>query len=163
PLEGADQPPDVRFVAGLVTAKLMRVEEDTLGRLSRCRAHERRSVRRVRHLRHDGRMAGDPARVDRKVRSLAKTWNALGARDPLWAVLTDPSKRDRRWDPADFFANGEAEIAAVESELQALDLFPGRHLAVDFGCGVGRLRRALAARFESVIGLGVAAWMITEA
>ena len=108
-------------------------------------------------------MAGDPARVDRKVRSLAKTWNALGARDPLWAVLTDPSKRGRRWDPADFFANGEAEIAAVESELQALDLFPGRHLAVDFGCGVGRLSRALASRFEGVIGLDIAASMITEA
>jgi ubiquinone/menaquinone biosynthesis C-methylase UbiE len=38
-----------------------------------------------------------------------------------------------------------------------------RARALDFGCGVGRLTRALAAHFERVIGIDVAASMIRQA
>jgi SAM-dependent methyltransferase len=97
------------------------------------------------------------------LRAVRRTWQQLGEDDPLWAVLTDPTKRHRRWDPADFFATGEREIADVETKLQTLGIAPARHLALDFGCGVGRLTRALATRYERVIGIDVAASMIAEA
>jgi SAM-dependent methyltransferase len=103
------------------------------------------------------------SRTDDKLRRLSRTWDSFGREDPLWAVLTEPSKRGRKWDPREFFATGEAEIAEVESMLRGLQLEPRRNLAVDFGCGAGRVTRALASRFDHVVGVDVAGSMIAEA
>ncbi len=40
---------------------------------------------------------------------------------------------------------------------------PTRNVALDFGCGVGRLSRALATRYASVIGVDIASTMIARA
>jgi len=87
-------------------------------------------------------------------------WEALGRTDPYWAVLSHPAKKGGRWDRAEFFATGEAEIAAV---MARLDARPQLGTALDFGCGVGRLCRALASRFERVVGVDVSAAMLDEA
>ena len=87
-------------------------------------------------------------------------WNHHANRDPLWAVLSDSSKTDRRWDLASFMQTGEREISLLFHELDALNLAVLRHAAVDFGCGVGRLTQALARRFGSVLGLDVSPEMI---
>lgn len=96
---------------------------------------------------------------------LARTsWERLARRDPLWAVLTDPSKRDGRWDRDEFFATGEREIAGIETHLQSQGIqLADRALALDFGCGVGRLTRALARRFDEVHGVDVSPTMIRRA
>jgi hypothetical protein len=53
------------------------------------------------------------------------------------------------------FASGEREVAALLAGLQSEALLPaGQRAALDFGCGVGRLTRALASRFDSVAGVG---------
>jgi hypothetical protein len=38
-------------------------------------------------------------------------WDRLGRSDPLWAVLTETSRRGGGWTPEEFFATGERDIA----------------------------------------------------
>ena len=92
-----------------------------------------------------------------------RAWEAFGRTDPLWAVLSDSSKRGGKWDVDEFFATGAREIAGVIDRLTGLGLQPPRRLAVDFGCGVGRLTRALAAEFDQVIGVDLSEAMVAEA
>lgn len=94
---------------------------------------------------------------------LRRVWEALGRDDPLWAVLSDADKRGRRWNPEEFLATGRAEIDAHMQMLSARQLPAGRALALDFGCGAGRLSRALAAHFDRVVGIDVSASMIEAA
>jgi hypothetical protein len=78
----------------------------------------------------------------------------------MWAVLSDPSRRGRRWNLDEFFETGRREISLLMFQLGSLGLSPRRDRAVDFGCGVGRLTQALAAEFRHVIGIDVAPTMI---
>ena len=100
---------------------------------------------------------------DAQLEKLRKVWGALGHDDPLWAVLSKSDKRGGRWQPEEFLATGRVEI---DNQLAALALvgYPLRHdFAIDFGCGAGRLSRALAAHFGQVIGIDVSASMIKVA
>ena len=84
-----------------------------------------------------------------------KQWTTLGKVDPLWAILSRPGKKGGGWEQSAFFETGAAEIGAVLSTAKAL--WPLRFgMAIDFGCGVGRLSQALAAHFQRVIGVDVA-------
>ena len=94
---------------------------------------------------------------------LRRVWQTLGREDPLWAVLSQADKRGGRWDTREFFETGRLEIE-LQMHLLALRGLPaGRALALDFGCGAGRLSRALAGKFERVVGLDVSASMIETA
>jgi SAM-dependent methyltransferase len=92
-----------------------------------------------------------------------RDWERLAEADPLWAVLTQPGKRGGRWDPDEFLATGETEIAAVLATADRLRLPAARRRALDFGCGAGRLTRALARRFDVVVGVDISAAMIETA
>ncbi|MGH7750003.1 MAG: methyltransferase domain-containing protein, partial [Candidatus Dormibacteria bacterium] len=100
---------------------------------------------------------------ENEFRHLQQTWDTLGAEDPLWAVLSAPGTRGNRWNPEEFFATGRAEIAGLFDDLAArgVAVKPGR--ALDFGCGVGRLTQALAARFDRVDGVDIAPTMVAAA
>ncbi|HWN23406.1 MAG TPA: class I SAM-dependent methyltransferase [Gaiellaceae bacterium] len=89
-------------------------------------------------------------------------WERLAEVDAMWAVLTAPDQRGGGWDADAFFATGAAEIEQVLSSVNDLrPLAYGR--ALDFGCGVGRLTRALAARFETAVGVDISAGMVETA
>ena len=90
-------------------------------------------------------------------------WERLAEVDALWAVLTDPGRKGGRWGIEEFFATGEAEIAHVLDVAERLSRPAQRERALDFGCGVGRLTRALAGRFERAIGLDISAGMVEQA
>ena len=92
-----------------------------------------------------------------------RVYERLGEDDPLWAVLTEDSRRGGGWDPEEFFATGREEIAGVFDELERLDALPKAGAALDFGCGVGRLSQALAERFQSVVGLDISSTMVRAA
>lgn len=81
----------------------------------------------------------------------------------MWAVLTDPARRRGRWDPAEFYATGEVEIAALMKRAQGLGLPQKRDLALDFGCGVGRMAQPLACHFQNYIGVDISEPMIARA
>jgi SAM-dependent methyltransferase len=90
-------------------------------------------------------------------------WEELAAVDPLWAILSDPQRRYGRWELAEFFATGDTEIAEVLRVAQSLGVPNARGRALDFGCGVGRLTRALSARFACCWGIDIAEGMIERA
>src|SRR5213075_50537 len=88
----------------------------------------------------------------------ADDWNALGEQEPFFSVLTEDRFLCERMSEADreaFFATGEADIAQI---FELIDFAPKS--ALDFGCGVGRLTRALAKRVEHVIGVDAAESML---
>ncbi|MGH9365264.1 MAG: methyltransferase domain-containing protein [Thermoanaerobaculia bacterium] len=91
---------------------------------------------------------------------LQKNWEEFARIDPLWAVLTDPSKKNNRWDPQEFFATGEDEIACLMDHVATLPLSLRRGRALDFGCGIGRLTLALCRHFEQCAGVDIAPSMI---
>ncbi|MEP6483822.1 MAG: class I SAM-dependent methyltransferase [Rudaea sp.] len=101
--------------------------------------------------------------MSRDLERLRATWRVLGAEDPLWAILSRPDKRGGRWDIDEFFKSGDVEIGAIAGYCAQLQRPSGRHVAVDFGCGVGRLTRALSARYEKVIGVDISPSMIERA
>jgi len=97
------------------------------------------------------------------IEQLQKEWTALGAEDPLWAVLSLPEKRGGKWDLEEFFQLGRNDIADLMRRMEAVGLRPDRGRALDFGCGVGRLAQALAAEFRKVDGVDVSSTMVEHA
>jgi SAM-dependent methyltransferase len=99
----------------------------------------------------------------KELERLRATWRALGEDDPLWAILSRPDKRGGQWNAEEFFAAGEAEITGLEQYCAHFSLPRARRLALDFGCGVGRLTRALATRYAEVVGVDISSSMIEQA
>jgi SAM-dependent methyltransferase len=94
---------------------------------------------------------------------LKNNWNRLGKKDPLWAVLSDPSKKNGRWDPEAFFATGSEEVTRVFSILDRLQRPEKYERVLDFGCGVGRLARHFLNRFSGYSGVDISLSMIRRA
>jgi SAM-dependent methyltransferase len=92
-----------------------------------------------------------------------REWADLAAEDLYWSILSDPEKRFGGWSRDEFLATGRVEIEQLLEVAAGLGL-PERHeRALDFGCGAGRLTRALAERFAEVVGVDIAAGMLEEA
>ncbi|HMA35941.1 MAG TPA: class I SAM-dependent methyltransferase [Chloroflexia bacterium] len=87
-------------------------------------------------------------------------WEAMAALDPLWAILSRPAQRYGHWALDSFLATGEAEIAEVLRIGRGLGYPQAWGRALDFGCGVGRVTRALAPRFQECVGVDISAQMI---
>jgi SAM-dependent methyltransferase len=87
-----------------------------------------------------------------------REWDSLARLDPLWAICSRDDARNGQWDLDAFFESGEDEIAAVFSHREAR---PARfETALDFGCGAGRIVRALSTRYERCCGVDSSAEMI---
>jgi SAM-dependent methyltransferase len=98
-----------------------------------------------------------------KLERLSEDWNELAEEDALWAVLAEPGKQGGRWDVEEFLATGEREVAGVLATAEQLGLPRERARALDFGCGVGRLTRALSAHFAECIGVDISSEMVERA
>lgn len=94
------------------------------------------------------------------LRNLQKNWDLFAERDPLFAVVSWPHKRGRRWDERDFFRNGRDEVRAVMADLSRWGHPKRRGAVLDFGCGVGRLTRAFSTRFVRAVGVDVSPRML---
>jgi len=92
-----------------------------------------------------------------------RDWQDLATLDPLWAILSEPDKQHSGWEGDAFFATGRDEVSEilgwVACRVEALHF----GTALDFGCGVGRLTRALAERFEGALGLDISSAMVQQA
>jgi SAM-dependent methyltransferase len=97
------------------------------------------------------------------LQELQSNWNQFGRLDPLFAILTNPEKRENRWNVDEFFHTGENEIKSVIGYLNALCLPLTFGRALDFGCGVGRLTQALCRYFKECDGVDIACSMIDQA
>jgi 2-polyprenyl-3-methyl-5-hydroxy-6-metoxy-1,4-benzoquinol methylase len=87
-----------------------------------------------------------------------REWEDLAQLDPLWAILSNNEKQFRKWEQEEFFGSGQLEIDALMSSCRLAHGNNGRVL--DFGCGVGRLTRALQPYFAEVYGVDISGEMI---
>jgi SAM-dependent methyltransferase len=98
------------------------------------------------------------------LKELQRNWEGLAQADPLWAICTDPGKRNRQWTQEEFFATGRKEIEAVLGYAARIGVCIDKTLpALDFGCGVGRLTRAMAEYFPECCGVDISPTMISMA
>ncbi len=94
------------------------------------------------------------------------TWDYYGKHDPYYGVLSHEEFRGGTLDAAareKFFASG---VGVVEGFLTAAEAAFGpirKGVALDYGCGVGRLTRPLSERFQQVIGVDISSAMLEEA
>ena len=98
-----------------------------------------------------------------RFRALARNWEALGDTDPLFGVLSDPTKHGGRWDVDAFFESGRAHVQKLLRTLDDARASYERGQCLDFGCGVGRLTLPLSESFSWTIGVDVARPMIEVA
>lgn len=96
-------------------------------------------------------------------RRFGSSWNELGRENALGAILTGEQGKLEQWDEASFLETGRADAARFVEQLTAIAPHAPRTRALDFGCGVGRVTQGLAAFFDAVVGVDVAASMIRRA
>lgn len=97
----------------------------------------------------------------KSLQELQRNWEGLAQADPLWAICTDPRKQNNKWSKEEFFATGRREIEKVLEYARTLGLRVDQNSpALDFGCGVGRLTRAIAAYFPECWGVDISPTMV---
>lgn len=96
-----------------------------------------------------------------------RDWELWGQKDPYFGVITDPRFRKDQLSEAErdyFFQSGQGDaqyvLALIQQKLDA-GFFP--KTVLDYGCGVGRVLFAFAARVEWAVGIDVSASMLAEA
>lgn len=94
------------------------------------------------------------------LKALQENWDDFARTDPFWAVLTDPDRRRKGWNPEEFFARGVSEINSVIEYVKSLNINLKTGRVLDFGCGVGRLTQALAEYFDECYGVDISPVMI---
>jgi SAM-dependent methyltransferase len=105
-----------------------------------------------------------PMTIQNDLARLSRDWETLGRLDARWGVLADNEKRGGGWDDASFFGSGRQVVGEILDIVREAGGSPARtNRALDFGCGVGRLSRALTEYFSRVDGVDVAASMIAQA
>ncbi len=92
-----------------------------------------------------------------------KNWEGLAQEDALWAILTDPTKKDKNWNEKEFFETGIIEVNTIIDLLKTSNLLTNYNTVVDFGCGVGRISRAFYPFFKKIIGIDASETMINKA
>ncbi len=92
-----------------------------------------------------------------------RDWEALGALDPLYAILGADHARHGGWGMREFLATGERDIARLLATSRRLGLPRQRRATLELGCGVGRLTRALAPHFDRCVGIDISQAMIDRA
>ena len=93
-----------------------------------------------------------------------KNWEGLAQTDALWSILTDKKLRGEKWDKAQFFESGRLEVDNILDYLKEKNIQPiDWNSVMDFGCGAGRVSRALSDYFENITGVDASPTMIALA
>jgi SAM-dependent methyltransferase len=94
---------------------------------------------------------------------MSKTWEYYGKHDPYYGVLSAPEFSAARFTPearARFFASG---VDKVDRALELAEAAFGpvrKDIALDYGCGAGRLTRRLSDLFSEVIAVDISPDML---
>lgn len=87
-------------------------------------------------------------------------WEEQARADPLWAILSERSKLGRGWQLDRFLATGEEQVCTWLKRIEDSKIHIRTQMAVDFGCGIGRLTQPLGRRFDHAIGIDIAPTML---
>lgn len=98
-----------------------------------------------------------------KVTREGERWEEIANQDPMWAILAYREGKHGRWREDEFFGHGAQRVDEFLTRGSALHRPVEHQMALDFGCGVGRLTRALAPHFDSVTGVDISETMIHRA
>src|ERR1700737_1566627 len=90
-------------------------------------------------------------------------WEEMGELDPVGAIRGISIVKGTFSDWDEFFLCGEQEIAEVMKTAAELGWNKEAGEALDFGCGLGKLTRALGKRFRLAYGLDISESMISKA
>ncbi|WBH15170.1 class I SAM-dependent methyltransferase [Sphingomonas radiodurans] len=96
--------------------------------------------------------------LDRLAARIKDQWTALGEQDPYWSVLTDDRFRSAQIDAAGlaaFHASGAAAASLIDITVGRSDRPKPSGTCLELGCGVGRVTRHLAKRFDRVIAVDI--------
>lgn len=100
------------------------------------------------------------------MRNTDDDWISIGSNNPFYGVLTHEKYKTNNIDEdslKDFWLSGVFHIDNVFKKLESL-FGPFRpQSALDFGCGVGRLVRAMSSHSKHVTGVDVSEGMLAEA
>lgn len=91
------------------------------------------------------------------VEDLRRRWDDRAGANPRFYIRADRSD----WTDDAFLDSGEADVAHFVDPV--LDLVAERGAALDVGCGLGRLSRALSSRFDHVHAVDISPVMISGA
>jgi len=103
----------------------------------------------------------------RPARAMTHDWERIAATEAFFGVLTDAKYRAAELTPeriAEFYATGETDIDGVMTTFRRVfGVAPKGGAALDVGCGVGRLARAMRAHVDQVTGFDVSDAMLARA
>jgi len=95
------------------------------------------------------------------------SWSILGDQDPYYGVLTDEKYKSSKLDEGvltEFYNSGELQINHVVSLLKNFNIKVNKNIALDFGCGVGRLTIPISKLgFGKVFGVDISEGMLLKA
>jgi SAM-dependent methyltransferase len=108
-------------------------------------------------------MARSDGRESVKVAREGARWEEIANQDPMWAILAYPEGKYGAWSESEFFRLGAERVDEFLTRGAALHRPLSHRTALDFGCGVGRLARALAPHFDQVTGVDISETMVHRA
>lgn len=94
------------------------------------------------------------------------TWNKLASEDAEFYILTEKGKEKRKWDKNEFLEKGQEQWTKFKKLLSHYGLeniISRNKIALDVGCGVGRITFAMTQDFLKTIGVDVSEIMIKKA
>ena len=92
---------------------------------------------------------------------MSRDWDERARAD---AFYYSTWKVGHKWDPEEFFESGERDCELfVDPVIRELGLNAERSAMLELGCGVGRMTKALAARFDIVHATDVSGEMVEQA
>lgn len=104
------------------------------------------------------------ALMSQLVERVRRQWSRLGEDEPYWGVLTDERFKSDKINEdalAEFRSSGQETASLIDSAiLRGIPSAVGG-TCVELGCGVGRITRHLASRFEKVIAIDISPGNLT--
>jgi ubiquinone/menaquinone biosynthesis C-methylase UbiE len=92
-----------------------------------------------------------------------KDWNEFARIDAKWSILTYPAKKFNLWEDSDFLKSGEDEVKSFIKLLNDYHIHFVGKVALDFGCGIGRVTQAFSSFFDEVFGVDLSQEMVDQA
>jgi ubiquinone/menaquinone biosynthesis C-methylase UbiE len=91
--------------------------------------------------------------MNKKFNKVRKTWEYFAQKDLLWSILTEKSKSKNRWDINEFYLTGEVVHNSYSNIF--CNYKKNRNIALDYGCGIGRVTKLLSNHFNIVLGIDI--------